>query len=367
MTAPLWAWGAFTVFVLLMLALDLFVVHREAHEVSFKEAGLWSAVWAVLALCFGAGVWFFMGADSAEEFVTGWLIEKSLSLDNVFLFVVVFSALGVARDQRHRVLFWGVMGALVLRGAMIAGGAKLLDRFEWMIFVFGGLLIVTGARMMKKDEGGPSLERGPLAWLQRRLPMAKNPPPGAFTTVEDGARKATPLLLALIFIELADVVFAVDSIPAIFAVTRDPFLVFTSNVFAILGLRSLYFLLEGASVKLRHLKPGLAIVLLFVGAKMVASPWVHLPPAVSLVIVVGILGVSALLSWRELRQAAAEIKRPAAKVAAAASAPMAQDSRPERSQGRPVMTVLAAPAAKSDTKVKPTATGYAAEPESGKA
>jgi tellurite resistance protein TerC len=306
MGAPLWAWVAFLLFVVAMVALDLFLQERQQR----RHPALWSAIWVGLSLLFAGALWLTAGPVAAEQFLTGWLVEKALAVDNVFFFVVAFSTLGVAVDQRQRVLVWGVLAALVLRGAMIAAGSALLERFGWMIFLFGGVLVFTGVSMLRPGERGPSLDRGALAWLQRHLPMARNPPPDRFFVVEDGALKATKLLLALVFIELTDLVFAIDSVPAIFSITRDPFLVYTSNIFALLGLRSLYFLLESASRRLPLLEVGLAGVLLYVGGTMVASPWVHVHPLVSLNVVVCILGVSALLSLRKRHQAATKAAEP---------------------------------------------------------
>jgi tellurite resistance protein TerC len=302
-----WQWGGFLVFVAVMLALDLGVFHRRAHEVRPREALAWSAVWVGLALGFAGLVWARDGAESGVAFLTGYVIEKSLSVDNIFVFVVLFGALGIPAIHQHRVLFWGILSALVLRGAMIWGGTALLARFHGVVYVFGAFLILTGARLLLHRKEEPHPENSPLYRVVRRVIPSTSRFDGArFFTREGGRRVATPLFVALVLVELSDVVFAVDSIPAIFAVTTDPYLVFTSNIFAILGLRSLYFLLAGAVARFTYLRPSLAAVLMFVGVKMTVVRWVEIPPAVSLVVVTGILslGVGASL-WKARRTARA--------------------------------------------------------------
>ncbi len=290
-------WGAFGALVLAMLALDLGVFHRRDHEVRPKEALVWSGIWVALSLAFAGYVWIRHGAGSGLEFLTGYVIEKSLSVDNVFVFVVVFGALGIPPLYQHRVLFWGILSALVLRGAMIAAGAALLQRFHWVIYVFGAFLVLTGVKLLLQRGAAPHPERSAaFLFLTRLVPGTPRFDGNRFFTVENGRRLATPLFFALVLIEFTDVVFAVDSIPAIFAVTQDPYIVFTSNIFAILGLRSLYFLLAGAVEKFTYLKPSLAFVLVFVGAKMAAVDLVKIHPAVSLAVVMAILGAGALAS-----------------------------------------------------------------------
>jgi len=294
----LWEWGAFGALVLVMLALDLGVFHRKDHVIGPREALAWSAVWVALALGFGGWVWLHHGPGSGLEYLTGYVIEKSLSVDNIFVFVVIFGALGIPPLYQHRVLFWGILSALVLRGAMIWGGAALLSRFHWVIYLFGAFLVITGVKLL--------LTRGAVAhpeqsavfrFLRRVVPASPRLDGNHFFTRDQGRLLATPLFFALALIELTDVVFAVDSIPAIFAVTQDPFIVFTSNIFAILGLRSIYFLLASVVERFTYLKPSLAAVLIFVGAKMALVDVVKIHPAVSLAVVLAILatGVAATL------------------------------------------------------------------------
>lgn len=296
------AWAGFIGFVLAMLALDLGVFHRKTHQVSFKEAGIWSAVWVSLALVFSLGLWWHDGATASLEFLTGYVIEKSLSVDNLFVFLMVFAAFQVPTVSQHRVLFWGILGALLMRAVMIFGGTALLHRFHWLIFVFGGFLLLTGVRLFIKrhEEDHPENNRF-IRWLTHFIPTSPRHHENRFFVLEEGRRLATPLFIALLVIEVSDVLFAVDSIPAVFAVTTDPFLVFTSNIFAIMGLRSLYFLLAGLLSRLHYLKPALAAVLVFVGAKMVAAQWVKLHPAISLGVVALILGAGVVASLRHQR------------------------------------------------------------------
>ena len=293
-------WSGFLAFVVAMLAIDLGVFHRTSHEVSLKEAGLWSAVWVAFAMAFNGLVWAMFGPERGLEFATGYLIEKALAVDNIFVFVVIFSAFAIPASLQHRVLFWGVFGALLMRAAFIFAGGAFLARFHWGIYVFGAVLAVTGVKLLlqKHDEMDP--EKNLVMRLFRRfVPVTRDFDGDRFTTVKGGRRHATPLLLALVSVEVTDLVFAVDSIPAIFAVTRDPFLVFTSNIFAILGLRSMYFLLAGVIGKFVYLKTGLSFVLVFVGTKMLAMDLVKVPIGVSLGVIAGILVVSVLASlWK---------------------------------------------------------------------
>lgn len=289
------SWTAFAVMVLGMLALDLGVFHKESRASTVRESLAWSAVWVSLALVFAGGLWWRQGQTAGLEFLTAYLVEKSLSVDNIFVFVMVFAAFGIPAARQHRVLFWGVLGALVLRAIFIAAGAALLARFHWMLYVFGGLLAVTGLKMLffKGEAEDPS--QSPVVRLARRfLPATDRLHGDAFIMKEGGRRLATPLALSLAAVEGADVVFAVDSIPAVFAVTLDPFIVYTSNVFAILGLRSMYFVLAGVVDRFVHLKTGLAFVLLFVGAKMLAMDFLKVPPLVSLAVIVSILTMAVV-------------------------------------------------------------------------
>jgi tellurite resistance protein TerC len=305
-----WEWAGFLGFVLAMLALDLGVFNRKDHVVRPREALGWSAVWVALALAFGAFVWIRHGSEPGLQYLTGYVIEKSLSVDNIFVFVVIFGALGIPPLYQHRVLFWGILTALVLRGAMIAAGAALLHRFHWVIYVFGGFLVLTGAKLLFAGGSVPHPEQSaPFRALQRLVPATPRLDGNHFFTRQGGRWLATPLFFALALIELSDVVFAVDSIPAIFAVTDDPFIVFTSNIFAILGLRSLYFLLAGFVERFTYLKPSLAIVLVFVGAKMAAVDLVKIHAGVSLAVIVGILATGVVASLVKARR---EARAPAA-------------------------------------------------------
>lgn len=284
-------WIGFTVFVLLMLALDLGVFHRKAHEVRVREALIWTGVWISLALVFNAGVYFWFGPERALEFLAGYLIEKALSVDNIFVFIIVFSVFAVPAKLQHRVLFWGILGALVMRAFFIVVGAALLHRFHWVSYLFGGFLVFTGVKLLVQRAGELHPERNPVFRLFRRfIPSVDHYRGGRFTVVEAGKRYATPLLLVLLLIEATDLVFAVDSIPAIFAITTDPFIVFTSNIFAILGLRALYFALAGMMGKFHYLKVGLSLVLVFVGAKMLLAGVYKIPIWGSLAVIVVVLG-----------------------------------------------------------------------------
>jgi tellurite resistance protein TerC len=293
-------WIGFIVFVLAMLAIDLGLFHRKAHDVSLKEAAIWSAVWIGLAAVFGLGVLHFFGPTRALEFTTGYLIEKALAVDNIFIFIVIFAYFAVPTAYQHRILFWGVLGALLMRAGFIWLGAALLERFHWVLYVFGAILVLTGVKLLVQRGEAYEPEKNPVVRLFRRVvPMTEELHGSKLTVVQNGKRLATPLLLVLVVIEATDLVFAVDSIPAIFAVTRDPFIVFTSNIFAILGLRSMYFLLAGVMGKFHYLKIGLALILAFVGAKMLLVDLVKIPIAASLGVVASILAgsVGASLLW----------------------------------------------------------------------
>lgn len=296
-------WVGFNAAVLAILAIDLGVLNRRAHTVSVREAAAWSAVWISLALGFAALVFYFRGHHVGLEFVTGYLIEYSLSVDNIFVIVLIFAYFGIRSEFQHRVLFWGIIGALVMRGAMIGAGTALITRFHWVTYVFGAFLVVTGLRMLKHDETQIDPETNPVVRLLRRVIPVTTAPSGQhfFVQQRDAAtgtvhRAATPLFVVLVVIETMDLVFAVDSIPAVFAVTQDPFIVYTSNVAAILGLRSLYFLLAGAVAKFRYLRPALAVVLSFVGVKMLLAVRYDIPTLVSLGVIFGALAVAAVAS-----------------------------------------------------------------------
>lgn len=309
-----WMWGAFIAFVLVMLALDLFVFGgKKAHKVSVKEAALWSLAWFSLALVFNAGLWWYlngtMGAEIADkkalEFFTGYLIEKSLSVDNVFVFLLIFTAFHVAPEFQRRVLIYGVLGAIVMRAIMILAGAWVVREYSWVLYLFGAFLVVTGVRMLVMAEKVPDLEQNPvLKFARRHLRISEGDHGEKFTVMKDGVRYFTPLFLVLILIEVTDLVFAVDSIPAIFAITTDPFIVFTSNIFAIMGLRALYFLLADVADRFHLLKYGLAMVLTFIGAKMLIAPWYHVPVQASLAIVAVLIGSSVIASLVATRKVA---------------------------------------------------------------
>jgi tellurite resistance protein TerC len=293
----LWLWVGFNAFVLAMLALDLGVFHRKAHEVGIREAAGWSIFWVTLALVFAAGIYHFMGHDAGLEFLAGYLIEKALSVDNIFVFVLIFSYFQVPSKYQHRVLFWGILGALLLRGGMIAAGAALIHQFHWIMYVFGGFLVFTGLRMAMQKEADIHPESNPVIRLVRRvIPVTSEYHGQRFFVREKIAgamrRVATPLFVVLVLVETTDLIFAVDSIPAIFAVTQDTFLVYTSNVFAILGLRALYFLLAGVIHTFHYLKLGLSVVLAFVGVKMLLVDVYPIPIALSLGVIALILAVS---------------------------------------------------------------------------
>jgi tellurite resistance protein TerC len=290
-------WIGFTVFVLAMLALDLGVFHRKAHEVRVPEALVWTAVWICLALLFNLGVYFWFGSVRALEFLTGYVIEKALSVDNIFVFIIVFSVFAVPAKLQHRVLFWGILGALVMRAIFIVLGAALLAKFHWVAYLFGAFLVYTGVKLLVQGEVEVQPERNPVFKLFKRVVRSVDDyRDGHFTVVEAGKRHATPLLLVLVAIEATDLVFAVDSIPAIFAVTTDPFIVYTSNIFAILGLRALYFALAGIMGKFQYLKVGLSLVLAFVGAKMLLAGVYKIPIGASLAVIAALLGGSIVAS-----------------------------------------------------------------------
>jgi tellurite resistance protein TerC len=297
MSDRLLLWIVFNVFVLGMLALDLGVFHRKAHAVSLKEALVWCCVWVSLALTFNAGIYIWSGPEKALEFLTGYLIEYSLSVDNVFVFVIIFSYFAVPAAYQHRVLFWGILGALVMRAIFIVLGAALLTAFHWMIYVFGGFLIITGIKLLLTGDHKLEPEKNPAVRLVRRVLRVTPEYHGQrFFLRNNGQLWVTPLFLVLVVIESTDVIFAMDSIPAIFGITLDPFIVYTSNVFAILGLRALYFLLAGIMDMFRYLKVGLSFVLCFVGAKMMIVDFYKIPIGLSLGVVAGILGVAVVAS-----------------------------------------------------------------------
>ncbi len=301
MTVPLWAWAAVLAVILVMLAVDLFA-HRRAHVVGMREAAVWSGVWVALGLGFGAIVWWTWGAEFAAQYYAGYVIEKSLAVDNVFVFAIIFGYFAVPREYQHRVLFYGVLGALVFRAVFIAAGSVLIASFAWILYVFGAFLVATGVRMAMHRNETVDPERSAVLRLFRRLiPVTDTYHGRRFLVRQAGRWVATPLLAVLVLVEVTDIVFAVDSIPAIFAVTQQPFLVFTSNAFAILGLRAMYFLLADLMHRFVHLKLGLALVLVWVGVKMLLLDVYKIPTGLSLAVVAALLAASVTASWVHTR------------------------------------------------------------------
>jgi tellurite resistance protein TerC len=303
----IWFWVGFVGFVLAMLSLDLGVFHRSPHEVGPREAGIWTAVWVLLALAFAGGLFLFYGHPVGLTFLTGYVIEESLSIDNIFVIVLIFEYFKVPKVCQHRVLFYGILGALVMRGLFIGLGAVLIARFHWILYIFGAMLVVTGVRMAFKNDEEFDGDENPVVRLVRRvMPMSQSFAGKHFFVVENGRRLATPLLLVLILVEFTDLIFAVDSIPAIFGVTTDPFIVFTSNIFAILGLRSLYFLLAAVVDRFYLLKYALAAILTFVGVKMLGEKYFEVGIVPSLGIILGVLGAAIVASMVWPRREAAQ-------------------------------------------------------------
>lgn len=308
-------YGVFIVIVIVMIAIDMLTLKKEGvHRVSTKEALLWTTVWITVSLGFAAWLYFELAhnpaagpaiaADSVMDFLTGYVLEKSLSVDNIFVFILIFGYFKVPAEYQHRVLLYGVLGAIVLRAIMVALGAVLVSRFEWVLYLFGVFLLYSGIKLMlpEKTEDKGLTDNPLIGWLHRHMRVSGQLNREKFFTVENGQRMATPLLLTLIVIELSDVVFAVDSIPAVFAVTTDPFIVFTSNIFAVLGLRAMYFLLANVVEKFIYLKYGLAVVLTFIGGKMLVAKWWHIPSFASLTVVFSALMIAILVSWWKTRQ-----------------------------------------------------------------
>lgn len=308
-------YGVFIAIVIVMIAIDMLTLKKEGmHRVSTKEALLWTLVWIAVSLGFAGWLYFElahnpvvgsdMAVDSVMDFLTGYVLEKSLSVDNIFVFVLIFSYFKIPAEYQHRVLLFGVLGAIALRAIMVALGAVLVSRFEWVLYLFGVFLLYSGIKLMlpeKTEDKG--LSDNPLvSWLNQHMRVSEQLNREKFFTIENGQRMATPLLLTLVVIELSDVVFAVDSIPAVFAVTSDPFIVFTSNIFAVLGLRAMYFLLANVVEKFIYLKYGLAVVLTFIGGKMLVAKWWHIPSFVSLAVVFSALLIAIIASWLKTRQ-----------------------------------------------------------------
>lgn len=304
MDVPLWAWGAVLGAIVAMLAIDLFA-HRNAHVVSVREAAIWSAVWVSLGLAFGGVIWAIYGAQAGGEYYAGYLIEKSLAVDNVFVFALIFTAFAVPPQYQHRVLFYGVLGALVFRAIFIAGGVALLDRFHWILYLFGAFLVLTGIKMLnQRDHHGDPMNSRTLRVIRRVLPTTADYAGQRFWIRQGTRWVATPLFVVLVLVEITDIVFAVDSIPAILAVTQEPFLVFTSNAFAILGLRAMYFLLADMMHRFVYLKVGLAAILVFVGIKMLLLDVAKFPTFVSLAVIASCLVIAVVASLRATRDQA---------------------------------------------------------------
>ncbi len=302
MHVGVWGWVAFNGFILAMLALDLGVFNREAHVIRAKEALIWTAVWILLALLFGAWIYVRAGPQSGVEYLTGYLAEKVLSMDNIFVMVMIFGFFGVPQLEQHRVLFWGILGALVLRGAFIGAGAIVLERWHWVLYVFGALLVITGMRAAFRRDDVPDLELNPVVRVARRVLRITDGYRGHHFVVREGGRLfATPLLVVLLTIEATDVLFAMDSIPAVFAITQDPFLVYTSNIFAILGLRSMYFVLADFVYRFVYLKYALSAILVFIGAKLLLEPVFELPPLTSLAVILASVTLAIAMSIRKTR------------------------------------------------------------------
>ena len=306
MTVPVWAWASFAAFVVAMLAVDLLVLHRRAREVSLKEAAIWSAVWVAIGLGFGCLLWAWRGGAVAQSYLLGYLVEKSLSVDNVFVFAVIFSAFAIPLRYQHRVLMLGIIGALIMRGAFIVAGVALLDKFHAVSYVFGAVLVLAAAKMARggggREEHLQPRDSRVLRVLGRILPATDRLRGQRFLVRERGRTLATPLLLALVVVETTDVVFAIDSIPAVLAITTDTFVVYTSNVFALLGMRALYFLLARAAGQFRYLQPGLAVILAGIAVKMLTSDLYELPSWASPAFIIAVLAVVAVLSVRDSRR-----------------------------------------------------------------
>lgn len=298
MSDSVFLFGGFGVFVFAMLILDLGVFHRNAHSVRVREAAVWYGVWVGLALLFNVGIFIWKGADSGTEFLTAYVIELSLSVDNIFVFLVVFSSFAVPPEYRHRVLFMGIVGAVVMRGFFIATGVALLENFGWLIFIFGGFLVFTGIKLAIRKEEEVDPAKNPVMRLARRfLPMTSEYDGQKFFTRRNGALMVTPLFMVLLGLETTDLIFAVDSVPAVLAISDDTFIIWTSNVFAILGLRALFFLVDGILPYFRYLNFGLSVILIFIGVKMITSDVYHMPTPISLGAVGGILSITILASY----------------------------------------------------------------------
>jgi len=296
---PFWAWGAFFLFITAMLALDLGVFQRDGHEMKMREALTWCAVWFALAMGFNGLLWWWRGAETGQQFLAGYLVELCLSVDNVFVFILVFAYFKVAPRWQHRVLFWGIIGAVLMRAVFILVGVSVIARFHWVLYLFGAFLVYTGVKMAlpeKKDAEIDPEHNVAVRFFRRHFPVGPDPGNGHFFGHHEGRRVATPLFIVLIVVETTDLVFALDSLPAVLAITKDGFVALTSNIFAILGLRSLYFALSGVMQLFRFLKVGLAVILVFIGVKMLVEPWVEITTTTSLGVIGGVLATAVLMS-----------------------------------------------------------------------
>ncbi len=291
-------WSSFVLFVLLVLALDLGVFHKKSHTVGFKESIIWSIVWILLALVFSSIIFYWRGHDDFMLFLTGYVIEKSLSVDNLFVFLLIFGYFKIPNQYQHKVLFYGILGALIMRAFFIWAGIAILERFTWVIYIFGAFLVFSGIKMLRPQSDEHDLEKSwVIAWTKKIFPTTPHFHDDKFFVKLNGVWSITPLFITLIFVEFSDLVFAIDSIPAIIGITHDPFLVFTSNVFAILGLRALYFALKGFADIFHYLKYGLSLILMFIGVKMIATYWhFHMPVSITMIVIFGILFISIVLS-----------------------------------------------------------------------
>ncbi len=306
------SWVLFTVLILAMLAIDQGIFHRKSHVIGMREALVWTVIWISLGLLFGAGVFYFKGNEAGMQYLAGYVIEKSLSVDNIFVFILIFASFRVPAAYQHRVLFWGILGALIMRGIFIGLGAALIERFHWILYIFGAFLVYTGIKIFltRDNEADDPSDNAIVRLFRKVVRMTPTYESNHMFVKKDGKWWATPLMLVLVVVETSDLIFAVDSIPAIFAVTTDPFIVYTSNVFAILGLRSLYFLLAGSMDKFHYLKVGLAVILVFVGVKMLIASYYKVPVVWSLAIICGVLVLAILGSLIHARRVPPEPSLP---------------------------------------------------------
>jgi tellurite resistance protein TerC len=308
---PLWFWGAFFAFVIVMLVLDLFVLNRKTHIIKVREALMQTAMWVALALLFNLGLYYLRGSTKALEFLTAYLVEYSLSVDNLFVFLLIFNFFHVPKSYEHKVLFWGILGALIMRIAFILAGVTLITKLHWVIYIFGGFLVFIGIRMLFQKEEAVDPSKNPVLRLAKKiLPTTHEFDHGNFFTLHNGRRLATPLFIAVLVIETTDVVFALDSIPAVLSITQDAFIAYTSNVFAILGLRSLFFALSGIMEMFHYLKYGLSLILIFIGAKMLVASFIPIPTGIALAVVAGILAISVVGSIIRMKRREKETALP---------------------------------------------------------